>query len=140
MVCSKMFFSTTRYILYWKFCFDVPGIYYTEYILYYTVYIILNNFLVALMFLFVWHVYRYTDSSSNHYSRCLQHLGKVFILCHSLICSGFEPFRLEEQLLSVEGAIFLTTNLETSLGNKENFSWSNLPQSLKTCLNLSSSL
>ena len=53
---------------------------------------------------------RYTNSSSKHYSRCLQYSGKVFILCHSLICSGrSEPFRPEEQLLSIEGAILLTT-------------------------------
>ena len=43
----------------------------------------------------------------KHYSKCLQYSWKVFILCRSLICFGFEPFRLEEQLLSVEGAIFL---------------------------------
>ena len=36
-------------------------------------------------------------------------------LSYSLICSGSEPFRLEEQLLSAEGALFLITNLETPL-------------------------
>ena len=41
----------------------------------------------------------------------------VFILCRSLICSGSEPFRPEEQLLSAEGEIFLLTNLATPLGN-----------------------
>ena len=41
---------------------------------------------------------------------------------YSLICSGFEPFRPEEQLLSTEGALFLIINLVTPLGNKENFS------------------
>ena len=35
---------------------------------------------------------------------------------YSLICSGFEPFRPEEQLLSTEGHIFLITNLATPLG------------------------
>ena len=45
-----------------------------------------NNFLVAFMFLFFWHVCRYTGSSSKHYSRCLQHLGKVFIrFVHSFV-------------------------------------------------------
>ena len=53
---------------------------------------------------------RHIGSSSKHYSRCLQHLGEVFILCRSLICSGSEPFRPDEQLLSTEGAIFLTTS------------------------------
>ena len=35
-----------------------------------------------------------------------------------LICSGSEPFRPEEQLLSTEGDIFLITNLVTPLGNR----------------------
>ena len=53
----------------------------------------------------------------------------------SLICSGFEPFKPEEQLLSAKGAIFLTTDLVTPLGNSENLSWSDLPQFLKSCPN-----
>ena len=61
------------------------------------------------MFFHVWSVCRYTCSLSKQHSRCLQHLGKVFILCRSLICSRFEPFRPEEQLLYAEGEIFLVT-------------------------------
>ena len=74
---------------------------------------------------------------TNHYSRCLQHSGKVFILCCSFICSGSEPFKPKEHLLSAEGAIFLT-NLANLLGNKANFSWSDLPRSLNPCSNLGS--
>ena len=81
---------------------------------------------------------RYIGLSSKHYSRCLQHSGKVFIVCRSLICFGSEWFRPEEQLLPTEGSIFLITNLVTLLGNKENFSWSNIPQFLNSCLNLGS--
>ena len=81
---------------------------------------------------------RYTGSSSKNYSRRLQHSGKFFTLCRSLIGSGSEPFILEEQLLSVEGAIFPITNLETLLGNKANFSWFDLPQPLNSYLNPSS--
>ena len=76
---------------------------------------------------------RYIGLSSKHYFRCLQHSGKVFILCRSLICSTSEPFKPEEQILSAEGAIFLTTNLATPLGNKANFSWYDIPQSLNPC-------
>ena len=44
------------------------------------------------------------------YSKCLQHSGKVFILCRSLIFSRSKPFRPKEQLMSAEGAIFLITD------------------------------
>ena len=90
------------------------------------------------MCLHVWYVCRYTGSQSKQYSRCLQYSGKVFILFRSLICSGSEPFRPEEQLMSAEGAIFLITNLATPLGNSANLSWSDLPQFLNYCLNLGS--
>ena len=96
--------------------------------------------MVSLMCLYVWYVCRYIGSQSKQYSRCLQHSGKVFILCCSLICSGFEPFRLEKQLLSIEGEIFLVTNMATPLGNEANLSWSDLPQSLNTFPNPCSSL
>ena len=90
------------------------------------------------MCLHVWSVCRYMASKSKQYSRCLLYLGKVFILCRSLICSGSEPFRPEEQLLSTKGAIFLTTNMATPLGNSANLSWYDLPQFLNSCLNLGS--
>ena len=56
----------------------------------------------------------------------------------SLICSRSEPFRPEEQLLSVEGAIFLITNLVTPLG-KYSYNliiniWSDIPQFLNHLL------
>ena len=70
------------------------------------------------MHLCVWSGCRYTSLLSNQHSRCLRLPGGVFILCRSLICSGFEPFRPEEQLLSAEGEIFLVTNLVTPLGNR----------------------
>ena len=84
------------------------------------------------MCFFVWYVSRYTGSWSKKYS------GKVFILCCSLIFYRSEPFRPKQQLFSVEGAIFLITNLATPLGKKANFSWSNFPRSLNPCLNPSS--
>ena len=65
------------------------------------------------MCLHVWSICRYTGSLSKNHFRCLRHLGKVSIICRSLICFGSEPFRLEEQLLSAEGEIFLLTNLAT---------------------------
>ena len=64
------------------------------------------------MCLHVWSGCRYTGSLSKQHSRCLRHLGRVFILCRSLICSGSEPFRPEEQLLSTEGEIFLLTTIK----------------------------
>ena len=90
------------------------------------------------MCLCVWSVYRYTGSLSKWHSRCLRHPRKVFILCRSLICSGSEPFRPEEQLMSVEGEIFLVTNLATPLGNEIYINWYDLPQFLNSCLNLGS--
>ena len=70
------------------------------------------------MCLHVWSGCRYTGSISKQHSRCLWHPRRVFILCHSLICSGFEPFRPEEQLLSAEDEILLLTNLVTPLVNR----------------------
>ena len=90
------------------------------------------------MCLHVWSIYRYSGSQLNQYSRCLQYLGKVFMFCSSLICSGSEPFRLEEQLMSTEGLIFLITNPVTPLGNSANINWSDLPRFLNYCPNLGS--
>ena len=87
------------------------------------------------MCLDVWSVYRYTGSLSKQHSKCLQHPGKVFILCHSLICSRSEPFKQEEQLLFTEGEIFLVTNLATPLGIDTYISWFDLPQFLNSCSN-----
>ena len=86
------------------------------------------------MCLHVWSVCRYTSSLLKQHSRCLWHPGNVFILCHSLICSGSEPFRPEE-LLSTEGEIFLVTNMATLLGIYTYISWSDLPQFLNSCPN-----
>ena len=61
------------------------------------------------MCLRVWSDCRYIGSLSKQHSKCLQHPWRVFILYRSLICSGSKPFRPEEQLLSVEGEIFLLT-------------------------------
>ena len=61
------------------------------------------------MCLRVWSNCRYIGSLSKQHSKCLWHPGRVFILFHSLICSRSKPFRLEEQLLSAEGEIFLLT-------------------------------
>ena len=83
----------------------------------------------------VWSICRYIGSLLKKHSRCLRYLGKVLILGHSLICSGSEPFRPEEQLMSAEGAIFLITNLATPLGINADFSWSDIPQSLNYCPN-----
>ena len=69
------------------------------------------------MCLHVWSICRYIGSLSKKHSMCLRYPGRVFILCCSLICSGSEPFRPEEQLLSAEGEIFLVTNLANPLGN-----------------------
>ena len=66
------------------------------------------------MWLYVWHVWRYIGLWSKQYYRCLQHSWKVFILCHSLICFGSEPFRPKEQLLSTEDEIFLVTMARSS--------------------------
>ena len=90
------------------------------------------------MCLYVWSSCRYTSSLSKEHSRCIRHPGRVFILCHSLICSGSEPFRPEEQLLSAEGEIFLVTNMVTLLGSSAYISWSDLPHFLNSCLNLGS--
>ena len=91
--------------------------------------------MLALMCLHVWYVCRYIGSLLKQHSRCLWNPGKVFILCHSLICSGSEPFRPEEQLLFAEGEIFLVPNLATLLGNSTYISWYDLPQFLNSCLN-----
>ena len=46
----------------------------------------------------------------------------------SFICSGSEPFRLEEQLLSVEGEIFLLTGIVGKTQDKESNSQTNHAQ------------
>ena len=45
---------------------------------------------------------------------------------YSFICSGYEPFRPEEQLLSIEGTIFLATAKHEHIENLDimlNYPW-----------------
>ena len=81
----------------------------------------------------VWSICRYTGSLLKQHSRCLRHPERAFIFC-----SGSEPFRPEEQLLSAEDEIFLFTNLETPPGIDMYISWYDLPQFFNSCLNLGS--
>ena len=94
-----------------------------------------DGFLVALMSLYVWYVLQVYRYFARVIFQDFITFREGIQPSYSLICSGYEPFRPEEQLLSTEGAIFRITNMVTPLGRSENLSWSNLPQSLNSCLN-----
>ena len=63
----------------------------------------------------IWlQVHRFTVEATFHVSTT----SREGLHPLSFICSGSEPFRPEEQLLSTEGEIFLLTNMTTLLGNR----------------------